>query len=125
MSLPPGSRSKRGCLKLRVSSWLGSAYFVSSNLNACYVSLNSRSRMPKSWQDEDLGLNEKNSTCLGNNLVTALWPETKIRSRLEGKNNSGLAESRAFNSRVWIDNFDFLLTLGRVQVLVSLPLCKQ
>lgn len=40
------------------------------------------------------------------------------------ENNSVLAESRAFNSRVWTDNFDFLLTLSGVQVLVSLPLCK-
>lgn len=79
--------------------------------------------MYKSWQDEDLGLNEKNSKCLGINLVTALWPETKIRRKLE-ENNSVLAESRAFNSRVWTDNFDFLLTLSGVQVLVSLPLCK-
>lgn len=48
----------------------------------------------------------------------------KQRLGVEGKNNSGSAESSAFNSRVWIDNFDFLFTLGGVQVLVSLPLCE-
>lgn len=65
--------------------------------------------MCKSWQDEDLGLNEKNSKCPGDNLVTALWPETKIRRKLK-RRITVLAESRAFNSQVWTANFDFLLT---------------
>lgn len=38
---------------------------------------------------DDLGPYEKYSKYLGNNLVTALWPEAKVRRKFSENNNSG------------------------------------
>lgn len=55
------------------------------NLNACYVCITQLigwdfQGCRRASRDEDLGTHE-NSNCLGNNLITALWPVTKVRRK--------------------------------------------
>lgn len=84
-------------------------------MNACYVSFNSLARTFKGIEQKScpgwwLGPHEKR---LGDDLVTALWPEAKpIRRKFWESNNWTLAQSRAFNSHTWADNFELLPTLG-------------